>query len=131
MIEKIVIDGNDGTGKTTRLVQLKKMFPNIKYEDRGIFSKMTLIDELFNRNKNYVTLSQKFYESIKQDSSTLYIICRASSEIYQKRILERGDSIEEEFHTVDDLNKYNQRFDDLIDIVKDLPNIMVVDTSNC
>ena len=51
MIEKIVIDGNDGTGKTTRLVQLKKMFPNIKYEDRGIFSKMTLIDELFNRNK--------------------------------------------------------------------------------
>lgn len=131
MIEKIVIDGNDGTGKTTRLVQLKKMFPNIKYEDRGIFSKMTLIDELFNRNKNYVTLSQKFYESIKQDSSTLYIICRASSEICQKRILERGDSIEEEFHTLDDLNKYNQRFDDLIDIVKDLPNIMVVDTSNC
>ena len=107
------------------------MFPNIKYEDRGIFSKMTLIDELFNRNKNYVTLSQKFYESIKQDSSTLYIICRASSEICQKRILERGDSIEEEFHTLDDLNKYNQRFDDLIDIVKDLPNIMVVDTSNC
>lgn len=131
MIEKIVIDGNDGTGKTTRLVQLKKMFPNIKYEDRGIFSKMTLIDELFNRNKNYVTLSRKFYESIKQDSSTLYIICRASSEICQKRILERGDSIEEEFHTLDDLNKYNQRFDDLIDIVKDLPNIMVVDTSNC
>lgn len=131
MIEKIVIDGNDGTGKTTRLVQLKKMFPNIKYEDRGIFSKMTLIDELFNRNKNYVTLSQKFYESIKQDSSTLYIIYRASSEICQKRILERGDSIEEEFHTLDDLNKYNQRFDDLIDIVKDLPNIMVVDTSNC
>ena len=131
MIEKIVIDGNDGTGKTTRLVQLKKMFPNIKYEDRGIFSKMTLIDELFNRNKNYVTLSQKFYEIIKQDSSTLYIIYRASSEICQKRILERGDSIEEEFHTLDDLNKYNQRFDDLIDIVKDLPNIMVVDTSNC
>ena len=131
MIEKIVIDGNDGTGKTTRLVQLKKMFPNIKYEDRGIFSKMTLIDELFNRNKNYVTLNQKFYESIKQDSSTLYIICRASSEICQKRILERGDSIEEEFHTLDDLNKYNQRFDDLIDIVKDLPNVMVVDTSNC
>lgn len=131
MIEKIVIDGNDGTGKTTRLVQLKKMFPNIKYEDRGIFSKMTLIDELFNRNKNYVTLSRKFYESIKQESSTLYIICRASSEICQKRILERGDSIEEEFHTLDDLNKYNQRFDDLIDIVKDLPNVMVVDTSNC
>lgn len=131
MIEKIVIDGNDGTGKTTRLVQLKKMFPNIKYEDRGIFSKMTLIDELFNRNKNYVTLSRKFYESIKQDSSTLYIICRASSEICQKRILERGDSIEEEFHTLDDLNKYNQRFDDLIDLVKDLPNVMVVDTSNC
>jgi len=131
MIEKIIIDGNDGTGKTTRLVQLKKMFPNIKYEDRGIFSKMTLVDELFNRTGNYDEIQKKFYEDVQKDSSTLYIICRASSEVCQKRILERGDSIEEEFHTLDDLNKYNNRFDILVDIVKDLPNVMVVDTTKC
>lgn len=131
MIEKIIIDGNDGTGKTTRLVQLKRMFPNIKYEDRGIFSKMTLVDELFNRTGNYDEIQKKFYEDVQKDSSTLYIICRASSEVCQKRILERGDSIEEEFHTLDDLNKYNNRFDILVDIVKDLPNVMVVDTTRC
>ena len=131
MIEKIIIDGNDGTGKTTRLVQLKRMFPNIKYEDRGIFSKMTLVDELFNRTGNYDEIQKKFHEDVQKDSSTLYIICRASSEVCQKRILERGDSIKEEFHTLDDLNKYNNRFDILVDIVKDLPNVMVVDTTRC
>jgi len=131
MIEKIIIDGNDGTGKTTRLVQLKRMFPNIKYEDRGIFSKMTLVDELFNRTGNYDEIQKKFHEYVQKDSSTLYIICRASSEVCQKRILERGDSIEEEFHTLDDLNKYNNRFDILVDIVKDLPNVMVVETTKC
>ena len=131
MIEKIIIDGNDGTGKTTRLVQLKRMFPNIKYEDRGIFSKMTLVDELFNRTGNYDEIQKKFYEDVQKNSSTLYIICRASSEVCQKRILERGDSIEEEFHTLDDLNKYNNRFDILVDIVKDLPNVMIVDTTKC
>jgi thymidylate kinase len=131
MIEKIIIDGNDGTGKTTRLVQLKRMFPNIKYEDRGIFSKMTLVDELFNRTGNYDEIQKKFHEDVQKDSSTLYIICRASSEVCQKRILERGDSIEEEFHTLDDLNKYNSRFDILVDIVKDLPNVMVVETTKC
>ena len=107
------------------------MFPNIKYEDRGIFSKMTLVDELFNRTGNYDEIQKKFYEDVQKDSSTLYIICRASSEVCQKRILERGDSIEEEFHTLDDLNKYNNRFDILVDIVKDLPNVMVVETTKC
>lgn len=107
------------------------MFPNIKYEDRGIFSKMTLVDELFNRTGNYDEIQKKFHEDVQKDSSTLYIICRASSEVCQKRILERGDSIEEEFHTLDDLNKYNNRFDILVDIVKDLPNVMVVDTTRC
>ena len=92
---------------------------------------MTLVDELFNRTGNYDEIQKKFYEDVQKDSSTLYIICRASSEVCQKRILERGDSIEEEFHTLDDLNKYNNRFDILVDIVKDLPNVMVVDTTKC
>ena len=131
MIKRIIFDGNDGTGKTTRLVQLKKLFPNIEYKDRGIFSKMTLVDELFSENEKREELSRKFYDNIQQDSTTLYVICKASSEVCQKRILERGDSIDEEFHTLADLNKYNSRFDSLVDIVKDLPNVMVVVTSEC
>ena len=131
MIKKIIFDGNDGTGKTTRLVQLKKLFPNIEYKDRGIFSKMTLVDELFSENEERDELRKNFYDEIKKNSTTLYIICKATSEVCQKRILERGDSIDEEFHTLADLNKYNSRFDVLVDIVKDLPNVMVVDTSEC
>lgn len=130
MIKKIVFDGNDGTGKTTRLEQLRKIFPEVEYADRGIFSKMTLVDDLFSEKRTYErdSLRHNFYDTIKDNSSTLYVICRAEPEICQERIKLRGDSIEEEFHTMDDLVKYNERFDVLIDIVKDLPNVLVVNT---
>lgn len=130
MIKKIVFDGNDGTGKTTRLEQLRKIFPEVEYADRGIFSKMTLVDDLFSEKRTYErdSLRHDFYDTIKDNSSTLYVICRAEPAICQERIKLRGDSIEEEFHTIDDLVKYNERFDVLIDIVKDLPNVLVVNT---
>ena len=130
MIKKIVFDGNDGTGKTTRLEQLRKIFPEVEYADRDIFSKMTLVDDLFSEKRTYErdSLRHDFYDTIKDNSSTLYVICRAEPEICQERIKLRGDSIEEEFHTMDDLVKYNERFDVLIDIVKDLPNVLIINT---
>ena len=130
MIRKIIFDGNDGTGKTTRLNYLKQMFPNIEYADRGIFSKMTLVDELFYQNENTEKLREDFYNNIKNNSDVLYIICKASPEVCQRRIIERGDSIEEEFHTMKDLIKYNERFDVLVNIVKELSNVMLVDSSS-
>ena len=35
---------------------------------------------------------------------------------------------EEEFHTEADLKKYNERFDFLLDLVKDLPNVIRLNT---
>lgn len=126
MIRKIIFDGNDGSGKTTRLNAIKNLFPNIEYKDRGIFSKMTLVDELFENESSH--LRNDFYNIIKNDTDTLYIICRANPEVCQERIKLRGDSIDEEFHTMADLTKYNYRFNVLLDIVEDLPNVMIVET---
>ena len=128
MIKRIVFDGNDGTGKTTRLEEMKKLFRNIEYTDRGIFSQMTLVDELFNDMENTECLRQKFHDLIKNDSETLYIICRCSPKTCQERIKLRGDSIEEEFHTMDDLTKYDNRFNMLVGLVSELPNVMYVET---
>lgn len=135
MIKKIVVDGNDGTGKSYRIEQLKKLFPNITFEDRGIFSKATLDDDLFDDKKNesfkfcfVATPREKFYNSIKMHSDTLYIVLDASIETCQKRILERGDSLDCEFHNEKDLRKYKERFNLLVDLCRGLPNVMLVNT---
>jgi deoxyadenosine/deoxycytidine kinase len=135
MIKRIVIDGNDGTGKTTRLEKMKEIFPNIEFRDRGVFSEMTLVDMLFTQFEKYDYASyeaykkkEEFCKTIREDKDTLYIICRASAEVCQERIKMRGDSIEDEYHTMEDLVKYGKRFDVLIGMVDDLPNVMVVDT---
>lgn len=125
MIKKIVVDGNDGTGKSYRIEQLKKIFPGIEFEDRGIFSKATLNESLFTLEsiKDFVKARDEFIDYIKNNEDTLYIIVDASAETCQKRILERGDSLEEEYHTKEDLEKFRKRFLYLVDLVKDVPNI--------
>ena len=134
MIKKIVIDGNDGTGKTTRIEQLRKLFPNVEIQDRGIFSKATLDEELFGPQKRSfwfaVTPQDKFYNRIKHDHETLFIILDAEPETCQKRIAERGDSLDVEFHNIRDLEKYRSRFNLLLNICKDLPNVMLIKTDD-
>ena len=129
MIKKIIIDGNDGTGKTFRVNLLRKMFPNIEIEDRGIFSDKTLDDSLFEYNKVSSIIHRKnFVNSIEEQKDTLFIICDASVETCQKRISERGDSREEEYHNKKDLTKYKGRFMILAELCSELPNVMFVNT---
>ncbi len=129
MIKKIIIDGNDGTGKTFRVNLLRKMFPNIEIEDRGIFSDKTLDDSLFEYNKVSSIIHRKnFVNSIEEQKDTLFIICDASVETCQKRISERGDSLEEEYHNKKDLTKYKGRFMILAELCSELPNVMFVNT---
>jgi thymidylate kinase len=129
MIKKIVVDGNDGTGKTFRVNLLRKMFPNIKIEDRGIFSDKTLDDMLFDYNKASSVIRRKnFVNAIDEQKDTLFIICDASVETCQKRISERGDSLEEEYHNKKDLIKYRGRFMLLAELCSELPNVMFIDT---
>ena len=144
MIKKIVVDGNDGTGKTCTINRLKELFPGIEFEDRGIFSKATLNDDIFeeyanhsetagclqNKNGQPNHASFDFFREIERNHDTFYIICVADPKECQRRIAERGDSIEEEFHRIEDLEKYDKRFRILCDITSRLGNVMLVDTTN-
>lgn len=129
MINKVVVDGNDGTGKTATINKLKALMPNIEFEDRGIFSEATLDDDLFDNRKNTEKVKE-FYNKVANSYNTLFVIVDAEPEVCQKRILERGDSIEEEYHNMDDLKKYRDRFWRLLEIVDRLRNVMVIDTTN-
>ena len=132
MIKKIVVDGNDGTGKSTRVAELRKLFPGIRIEDRGIFSKATLDENLFDEQKNdtffCTTPRERFYNSIRLDKTTLYIILDAYIETCQERIKARGDSLDCEFHNKEDLAKYKERFEYLVNMCSNLPNVMLVYT---
>lgn len=130
MIKKIVFDGHDGVGKSTRIEEMKKLFPGIEYYDRGIFSEMTMKNELFD-DKNSKSRAKKrieFFNTIKDNEDTLYIILDADPKECQRRILERGGSIDCEFHNMHDLEMYRYRFGVLVSWVVELPNVMYVHT---
>lgn len=119
------IDGNDGTGKSFRAAMLKRIFPNIPIQDRGLFSEATLDERIFEHDADAIA---QFRNSILKNNDVIYIVCVCSIRKSQERILARGGSLEEEFHTEADLKKYNERFDFLLDLVKDLPNVIRLDT---
>ncbi len=130
MIKKIVFDGHDGVGKSTRIEEMKKLFPGVEFCDRGIFSEMTMKNELF-EDCNPKTLAKKrieFFNTIKDSSNTLYIILDAKPEECQRRILERGGHIDCEFHNMHDLVMYRERFNKLVSWVCELPNVMYIHT---
>lgn len=130
MIKKVVFDGHDGVGKTTRIEEMKKLFPGLEFSDRGIFSEMTMKDELFDEKntKSRVDKRIEFFNTIKENSDTLYIILDAEPEECQRRILARGGHIDCEFHNMHDLVMYRHRFNVLVSWVVELPNVMYIHT---
>ena len=132
-MKRIVFEGNDGTGKTFRIDKMKSFFPNIEIKDRGALSKMTLEEDLFNKDNKYNESDDllEFYMNLNGfDKDALYIICDCSEEKSQERILSRGDSIDEEYHTLEDLKKFRKRFITLAKTITEhgFNNVMVVDT---
>ena len=99
----IEFDGNDGTGKTYVINLIKQFFNNCIFKDKGIFSKATLLNK---------ESEEKMYDYIDNniDSDTLYIILDDFPEHCQQRIQKRGDSLDEEFHTLEDLEYYRKSF---------------------
>lgn len=91
----IEIDGNDGVGKTTVIKELLKYNPDYKIKDRGALTTATDTGN-FIKNKN-----------------TCYILLTASPISCQNRIIARGGSITEKYHTIEDLIKYHDRFIEL------------------
>lgn len=137
MIKKIVFDGHDGVGKSTRIEEMKKLFPGLEYSDRGIFSEATMNKKLFgpsdscNFSMEVESYAERnnFYNTVRDNSDTLYIILDATPEECQRRILDRGGHIDCEFHNMHDLVMYRGRFKTLLDLVRHLPNVMAIDTT--
>lgn len=106
-LKRIEFDGNDGTGKTYIINKIKHVFPNCEFIDRGVFSKMTLIPGKLTDKK----IAKAIEENVNDD--TIYIILHDTVESCQARILKRGDSITEKYHTEKDLTFYGKRFIEL------------------
>lgn len=104
---KIVIDGNDGTGKSTLVKELKKLGHDAC--DRGIPTKMT--DDF----------------SLKLAEDEFYVILDASIAICQQRLQKAGKSLEEQYHNKKDLEKYRKRFEQ---IAKKFTNCVLIN-ANC
>lgn len=103
---KIVVDGNDGTGKSTLVKELKKLGHNAF--DRGIPTKMT-------DNSN-----------IPPNPNEIYIILDAPVEICQQRLKQAGKNLNEKYHNYEDLQHYQKKF---LKIAKILPNCILLDSN--
>lgn len=87
---KIVIDGNDGSGKSTLVEKLRELGYTVK--DRGIPTILT--DN----------------SSIKPLSDEFYFILDVPVHISRERLKKAGKDLEEKYHTVEDLTFYRKRF---------------------
>lgn len=104
----IEIDGNDGVGKTTYIDKLKSIFPDDLFLDRGLLSKATLHPDWDKElGKNEI---RKYKSMCRLNKNVCYILLDTYPEKCQERILKRGDSITEQYHTMDDLLKFQHRF---------------------
>ena len=103
----IVIDGNDGTGKSTLVAALKEL--GFKVKDRGLPTKLT-----------------DYPQTPKEKAEELYLILDLPVSKCQERLLEAGKDLKEQYHTKEDLTYYRRRF---ISVAKTLKRCKVVDAS--
>lgn len=96
----IIIEGNDGVGKST-LVDMLKLLTYDNVMDRGILTKMTDDDTLpFNEDD-------------------LYIILDAPVEVSHARLKACGKPMDEYYHTIESLTKYRARYKEIAEKLKD------------
>lgn len=99
----VVVDGNDGTGKSTLVTSLKKLGYSVK--DRGLPSLMTEGSELI------------------VPSDEIYIILDVPISVSQDRLRAAGKDLEEKYHTLSDLEHYRKKF---LEVSKLIPRCTVV-----
>jgi XTP/dITP diphosphohydrolase len=90
----IVIDGNDGVGKSTVVERLKALGWRVK--DRGAATQLT-------DNPN----------ASLPETNEISFILDAPVEISRQRLERAGRDLNEQYHTVEDLTKYRERFNNV------------------
>lgn len=101
----VVVDGNDGTGKTTLVQRLRET--GLHVMDRGLPTRMTDVSVDW---------------AAELDPGVLFVILDCSVKTCQERLLAAGRSLDEQYHTVPDLTYYRSRF---LEIASRLPNCYV------
>ena len=104
---RLVVDGNDGTGKSTLVEALRTL--GYEVDDRAEPTKMT--DD----------------PSLKADPDALYLILDASVDICRARLEKAGKDLNEAYHTREDLAFYRQKFFEVLDR---LPHNVVIDAAH-
>lgn len=94
---KIIVDGNDGTGKSTLVEILGSQYDNVF--DRGVPTRMTDDD------------------SVVPDPEDFYIILDAPVAISHARLQACGKPMDEYYHTIEGLTHYRNKY---LEIVKKL-----------
>jgi thymidylate kinase len=102
---RIVVDGNDGTGKSTLVAALRGR--GVEAADRGLPTKMS--DD----------------PTLAPGEDELYLILDAPVEVCRERLRRGGKDLAERYHTVDDLTHYRERF---LEIAR-LPQARLIDAS--
>jgi thymidylate kinase len=86
-VTRLVVDGNDGTGKSTKMADDPSVEPN---------------------------------------PAEFYVILDAPVEVCRERLLAAGKNVSEQYHMVEDLTFYRQRF---LEVAETLHNRIVIDAS--
>lgn len=102
----VVVDGNDGAGKTT-LVELLRQH-GYTVTDRGIPTKRT--DD----------------SSVKPVPGEVYLILDVPVKVSRERLQKAGKDLTERYHTVKDLTYYRKRFQV---VARQLPNCFLIDAN--
>jgi thymidylate kinase len=100
---RIVIDGNDGLGKSTLVGWLEGSGYDVA--DRGVPTKMTDSG------------------SVRPADDECYIILDGPVELSRERLAKAGRDLDERYHTIEDLTHYRKRF---LEVAKVLPRCRVI-----
>ncbi len=103
---RVVVDGNDGTGKSTLAEALRRL--GYEVADRGIPTKMTDDPAVCPRDDEF------------------YLILDLPVEESRQRLARAGKNLEERYHTVADLTHYRARFRE---VARSLPRAAVLDST--
>ncbi len=102
--QKIVVEGNDGTGKTTLVGQLAGLGYDV--QDRGVPTKMTDDPDL------------------RPQDDVLYVVLDVPVEVSQQRLRRAGKDLDEQYHNVEDLTHYRARY---LELLSALPHHVLLD----